>query len=284
MAIKIWSHNPGSHTARELAKRMRIRVLAAPDQSRYIPRTGDIVINYGNSEWSDRITAHSMYTNNFTMLNHPVYVEEVSNKIRLLDLIDGYEDEEGLRGVTVPWTTRSQQAVQWCLEGHDVVIRHKIKGHSGDGIQIMLAQTYMIDRTMPEAPLYTKYIKKSAEHRIHMIRNHDNTCEFIWQQKKRSFDCSTPDWRIRNYENGFIYAIEDVQKPEGWRRIESVLSSTINLAFSATDILTPNSTNPRAVRVAGSMILEVNSAPGLQSDTLLDWYVDHLTKRIRDGR
>ena len=107
---------------------------------------------------------------------------------------------------------------------------------------------------------------------------------FIWQQKRRRYECDEPNWTIRNYENGFIYAVEDVVKPPNWRAIEAYLKSAMALHFGAVDIITPNSSNPASIRAQGAMILEVNTAPGLQSDTLLDWYVNNFKEVLNVRR
>lgn len=279
MSLKIWAHNPGSHTAAELATRLRCRVLAAPGATRWTPRRGDVVINYGNSDWTDRITHASLYHDRYKVMNHPVYVHEMSNKLYALQQISGYVPEPDQPGAClIPYTPSQLSAIDWARDGYDVVCRHSLKGHSGAGIEIVSAEQYRETGHMPSCELYTRYVKKNMEHRVHMFRNTDDTVDFIWQQKKRRIDCSEPNWRIRNYENGFIYAIEEVVKPSNHRHIEDVLKQTCNLTFSATDLITPNSTNSRAVRDRGPMILEVNSAPGLQSDTLLTWYVDHIRR------
>ncbi len=290
MSLRIWAHNPGSRTASLIAGRLsHARVLASPETTRWTPRRNDWVINYGNSEFSDRITLPNLYGGGYNIINHPSYVNEMSNKLTALNLfITSYEDERADGEIAyplavVPFTSSRDSATHWVLSGYDVVCRHKLRGHSGDGIEIVNHNDYIRNGGLPNCPLYTRYVKKSREHRVHMYRNADNTCDFIWQEKKRRADCAEPDWAIRNYENGFIYAIEDVHKPTHWRDIEKSLEQIVQMQFSATDIITPNSTNHRTMREAGPMVLEVNSAPGIQSPTLLDWYVEHFNGTI-NGR
>lgn len=281
MPLKIWSHNPGSHTAVELASRLRCRVLAEPGRSRWQPVPGAVIINYGNGEWNGNMQPGDAYRGLFHIINHPVYVQEFSNKLFCLNLLNALGENHQPRVITVPYTSNRDDALEMVRQGYDVVCRHKMNGHSGDGIEIVSYNQHRGNTYMPDCQLYTQYVKKSVEHRIHMFQNADLSVDFIWQQKRRRYECSTPDWAVRNYENGFIYAIDDVVKPANFEDIQQRLKRTVNLQFAAIDLITPNTTNTREVRNKGPMVLEVNTAPGLQSETLLNWYVDHFKRRVR---
>lgn len=279
MSLKIWSYNTGSRTAKELAARLRCRVLAAPESTRWMPSRGDTILNFGNSDYNGNIDASTTYRLGANMINHPTYVNEYADKLQAFCHIANVDTL-----VTVPYTDDINLVRMWLENGSDVVARHKLRGHSGDGIEIIPFEAFRRGNgTVPAAPLYTKYVKKSVEHRIHMFKQRDGTVNYIWQQKRRRFECTEPNWAIRNYENGFIYAVEDVEKPANWEAIQQGLESSIDLTFSATDLITPNNTNPRGVRQQGPMVLEVNSAPGLSSPTLLDFYVSNIQQTVRDN-
>jgi len=280
MSLKIWSYNPGSHTAILLAQRVRGRVLASPEETRFTPRRGDFIINYGNSEFTDRITSRGVYTEGYNLINHPAHVKEFSNKLNAFEHLENECDI-----ATVPWTDVTSVVQSWLDNRFDVVARHTLTGHSGRGIQILTPEEFAFGRAeIPRCRLYTMYVKKSKEWRLHVFQKSTGDHEFLWQQKRRRIDCAEPDWQIRNYENGFIYAVEDVQKPPNYEEIQNQLAHCVDLSFYAVDLLMPNSSNPREIRHHGASILEINSAPGLQSDTLLDWYQANLQERINAAR
>ena len=273
MATKIWAYTPGSATAIRLAARLDARVLASEETTRYNPRRGDTIINYGNSRWSERIDQSSLLRNNVSVINNPYHVGIYSNKRTAFDMFEDFDT------ATVPYTTNPDTAQDWLRQGYDVIARHKLHGHSGEGIQVLDYESYGQDRPeypMVAAPLYTLYVKKSKEWRVHMIRSATGEAHFKWQQKRRRMDCAEPNWTVRNYENGFIYAVEDVVKPENYLDIQEDFCSNIDLRFGAIDLIMPNNANTRIIRNSGPMFLELNTSPGLQSETMLDWYTEHL--------
>jgi hypothetical protein len=93
------------------------------------------------------------------------------------------------------------------------------------------------------------------------------------QQKKRRLDHDEPNWQIRNHENGFVYAREGINPPEAvLLASQTVFDKCTELDFGAVDVIYNAKTNR-------AYVLEVNTAPGLEGQTLED-YAKHFLKGI----
>lgn len=206
-----------------------------------------------------------------SLCNRPSSVANSSNKLSSFR----YMIERGVR--TVPFTTVRAEAEQWFDEGDysaKVVCRTIINGSSGRGIVIAKAKNELVD-----CGLYTLYIKKKWEYRVHVVLG-----EVVHIQQKRRLSTEQLEERgivdrckyIRNLKNGYIFSGEldhegDVAMMthlcnQAYRSI-----AALDLDFGAVDILV---TKDREV-----MVLEVNSAPGLEGTTLSK-YVDRFKEVI----
>lgn len=250
----IYSYNPHSSSAKALSQALGAKRLKR-ENSRYRPRQSDTVINWGNSKLPDHIT-HSQCTR----LNDDYLVAIATDKLRFFrDLSDDVGE------FLVPWTTDVDKVREWLAEGKKVVARTKLTGHSGEGIVILEGA----DTPIVEAPLYTLYIPKKHEFRLHVFRNKENApVVFDIQQKKRKTDVADEDvdWQIRNLDGGFIYAREELNVPECVTDVALQVFRETGLDFGAVDIIYNEQKNK-------AYALEVNSAPGL-TGTTLDKYVE----------
>lgn len=254
MAIKILPYRSGSRSARALADALGCKILKL-EGSRWCPRQGrsDYIINWGNTgeykpEW---LVAEGFY-------NLPCNVLNVSNKLNFFNMCRENGVEE-----YVPefWTSREDVPADCFLNG-SVVCRRVLAGHSGEGIVIATTP----DELVP-APLYTKYIKKSQEYRIHLGRNNDNEIVIISQQRKAR-DRSVPDdevnWQVRNHSNGFIFVRDGVNPPSCVIDACREVFGVTGLDFGAVDVVY-NAHSDRAY------VLEINTAPGLEGTTVDDY-------------
>ena len=237
MRLFVLPYKSGSASANVLATGLSARRIKLKN-SRYSHREGDVIINWGNS------------TTDLPCINSGPAVATASNKLSAFEALAGF-------GVEIPdYTTDKQVAAEWAKSG-TVVVRSVLSGHSGRGITI----TEDADN-IPDAPLYTKYIKKRHEYRVHVVDG-----EVIdTQQKRRRTD--TPDdevdWQVRNYDNGFIYAREDVQPCSVRDSIAIAAVAALDLDFGAVDIIYNAHRDQYYV-------LEVNTAPGLTGTTLSNY-------------
>lgn len=246
---KLVSYKAGSASAKALSERLGIKRIK--HEGKPITVQG-FLINWGSSKLPERI----IMGNNAIILNEPSAIAKASNKLESFKLFKGH--------VPIPDFTESpHEACRWLYEGKtDVVVRLKLNGHSGDGILIEThddpARIKDPDLGIAGAPLYTKYIKKEDEYRLHVFKDE----VFFVQKKARKLD--VPDdkvnWQIRNHQNGFIYANKDIVVPELYKEIAVKAVKALGLHFGAVDLITQK--NGKA------FVLEVNTACGLEGTTL----------------
>jgi glutathione synthase/RimK-type ligase-like ATP-grasp enzyme len=244
--LKLYSYNNGSASAKALAAALDIRILK--HEGKPIRFRGPL-INWGNSK---NITRHIECGG---CLNPPEAVRNAVNKLQAFRLMS--------EGVNIPEFTEShQEAVNWLNEGSTIVIRNKLNGHSAEGLEIVNPNEAGEHDDLPEAPLYTKYIKKQHEWRIHVFK-HDGVPEvFFVQRKARKLDVPDEEvnWQVRNLAGGFIYSHVNVEAPENVKSEATNAIMALNLDFGAVDVITKKN--------GEAYVLECNTACGLQGSTL----------------
>jgi glutathione synthase/RimK-type ligase-like ATP-grasp enzyme len=242
MKIRIEPYKTWSGGAKRLGRRAGI-LRATPSQ---IKRHGDfdIIINWGRSERRF----------NGKYINEPTRVDAASDKGQAVEIFKAHK-------VPQPSFTRDQKTVRkWLREGHDVLARTLLRASGGRGISIIPAGK---NSDIPNALLYTRYVKKTDEYRVHVWQG-----EIIdVQQKRRNKDI--PDgmvnWQIRNHDNGFIYARGDCNPPDCIRSAAISAVTACELDFGAVDL-------GYNVKSEAATVYEVNTAPGLEGTTLDKYY------------
>lgn len=204
-------------------------------------RVRGMLINWGNSSVKRQINADKL-VNSFEAVNR------ASNKLEtfraLEDLVDIPE-----------YTTNKAVAESWLATDQAcVVARAKLRGHSGEGITL-----HGKGSVLPDVPLYTKYIPKVKEYRLHVM----NDKVFFAQEKKRRFDVPDDEvnWQVRNHANGFNYANQNVVLPAMAELNAIAAIAALNLDFGAVDMIYNAKQNKY-------FVLEINTAPGLFGTTL----------------
>jgi glutathione synthase/RimK-type ligase-like ATP-grasp enzyme len=221
-------------SAGRLAQALGGRVLKR-EGSQYVPRLGDTIINWGASQCPEPDIVR--------VLNRPSRVAIAANKLKAFGLLQE-------AGVSVPKFVTSASDVSW--KG-DTVIRWKLTGHSGEGIEIT-------DSPKEGAPLYVQYVKKKDEFRLHII----GETLVLAQRKSRRLEESNPNWKIRNHANGFIFQRNEVKLPVDVENQAKKTVAALGLDFGAVDIIW-NEERQQAY------VLEVNCAPGLEGSTINDY-------------
>ncbi len=275
--VRILPYKASSQSAKNLSQALdapRIKL----KNSNYEHLSGDVIINWGGSTaYASRICSPEI-----NISNHPTIISEGSKNIKVLNparIVCNIVDKakffrvlsQGLHTSNlIPFTSSTATVSKW-LENHKVVGRTILKGSGGAGI-IILSNKEDLQQHYSSIKLYTMYIKKQDEYRVHIF----NGEIFDIQKKKRNLNCDNPNWEIRNHENGFIFARENVKPPFCVLKMATDAMSISCLNFGAVDVIY-NKQKDKAY------VLEINTAPGLEGETLNNYinvfknYIETLT-------
>lgn len=245
--VAIYAYKPGSQSARAFGALLQSPVLRH-EGSRYRP-AGKTIINWGSGNaQAEPLRAAAR------VVNSPEAVASVANKLSFFQAMDVAEQQLSPAPRVVPWTNDQLEARRWTAEGHTVVARTVLSGHSGQGIVICGPG----DVDFPDARLYTRYVKKSAEFRVHVFDG-----EVIDVQRKiRDPNRGEPlDWKVRSHANGFIYVRNEIVVPEDVREQARRAMGRSGLVFGAVDVIFND-------REQAAYVLEINTAPGLTGQTV----------------
>jgi glutathione synthase/RimK-type ligase-like ATP-grasp enzyme len=247
--FKVYPYKMTSQSAKALANSLGCKRIK-PDGKRMI--AADVLINWGSSDIKRLLHEETL------VLNLPESVNRAKNKLKTFDVLED-------ASIKIPYyTTDILKAKQWLADGEQVVERHTLTGHSGQGIRIV----HHNEELDPKAKLYVKYIKKIDEYRLHVMGDE----VFFVQRKARALDA--PDdkvnWQVRNHANGFIYANQNVEVPDHVKDMAVESIESLGLDFGAVDIIYNKHSDMYYV-------LEVNTAPGLFGTTL-EKYVEQFKK------
>lgn len=212
-------------------------------------KTTDLVINWGSSQ-----PYGFKNVNNVKILNAPNAVGIVTNKLSFFQFLFGPESQNPYNGIhvkTVDWTDDPKVAQSWADNEFVVFARTKLTGHSGQGIIIVDKK-----QEVPPAPLYTKYVFKEKEYRVHVVGGK----VIDTQQKIRDPNKEPTSWKVRSHENGFIFARNNINPDPDRDALAIAATGAIGLDFGAVDIIRDK---------AGTYyVLEINTAPGLEGQTI----------------
>lgn len=191
-----------------------------------------------------------------TVLNQPAAIQLASCKLSTL---------RAFKQAEVPhpqfWDQGNKQEID---RSSIIIARLTTRGSGGEGIVVIRPD----DTVVPEAPLYTRYIRKLSEYRIHVVRGE----VLLIQQKRRDSEAEQDQNQklIRNYDNGWVFASVNVEFTSDEQKTNCEQAAitavrSLGLDFGAVDIVVSR-------RDGLPYVLEVNTAPGIQSPTLLELY------------
>jgi len=202
--------------------------------SRYRPRKGDVMINWGCSSPPiarlPEIVVNSFEAVSLFSCKLQAFNWFLSNNI-----------------ATPAWTQGKEIASTWPI----TVCRTLLRGHSGQGIVIVNK-----GEPLPDAPLYVQYTKKKDEYRVHFMAGN-----VIDIQKKMKRSGIEHDHKVRNIHTGWVYGRENIEVPECVIVLAKDVISKCPLVFGAIDIIYNEKYNT-------PLVLEINTAPGLYGTTL----------------
>jgi len=263
MNLYVFPYNPGSESAKLLARELdangtfgRVKRIKNDGTSRFTGGSGKTVINWGCRELSPEVAK-------CRVLNNPEAVKTCADKLCFFEAV-----REAGKCRYVPFTTKKEEAKAWLDQKKIVMARRVLNGHSGHGLEVIEPGQELCD-----APLYTLYIPKKDEFRIHCF----NGRAFIVQRKalRNDFAGESANWKVRNLANGFIFARNEDEKPpvDVIVQAEAAASSIKGLDFGSVDVIW-NEYRKEAY------VLEINTASGLTGSTITDYsnkFVEYLS-------
>lgn len=249
MPLFIYSWNFGSEGADLLKQAMKIKKIKH-EKSLFKGDPRKTVLNWGSSDLPREVLKSRV-------INPADRVTVTSNKLSFFRHITDTN-----RDLLPPWTTDQDTAIKWVTEGHTVCARTVLNGHSANGLVLMHRDK---PETLVRAPLYTRYIKKDEEYRVHIVEG----TVIDTQRKVLKKDFATKaeeegraiNWKIRNLDNGFIYQRNDINPDPSVHRVALEAIRISGLNFGAVDVIFS-----KAAR--RSYVLEINSAPGITGTTV----------------
>ena len=150
------------------------------------------------------------------------------------------------------------------IDSRLVVARTLTNSSEGKGIVIFEKGT-----TPPNAPLYTEYIPKKKEFRVHVWDL--QVFDVAEKRKRRGFD-QERNTQVRNTANGYVFCREGVAEPAGLRELAVSAVSALGRSYGAVDIIWNEKQDK-------CYVLEVNSRPGMEGQTV-DKYADAILRSI----
>jgi len=250
-------YKQGSKSARAIAEALGIKQVAlANNNAGRFARRPQQVINWGNSTYPLLVGC--------TYINRPESIAKASNKLTAFQVMRD-------AGVEVPaFTTDKAEALNFLRGNKTVVERHKLTGHSGEGIRLVRN-----DNELQDAPLYVSYVPKNEEFRVHVMKG--TVIHVQRKARRREVPAERVNWQVRNLAGGFIYEVNLTQPVSQFVLDQAVKAvNALGLDFGAVDVV---QTIGQDIREA--VVLEVNTACGVEGTTL-ERYVEAL-KRVRDG-
>jgi glutathione synthase/RimK-type ligase-like ATP-grasp enzyme len=244
--VVIVPYKMGSSAAKALKEELvaaGIRCFRKLYTSTFQPKKTDLVIYYGGDQCITTRTPHNTR-------NSVRYIAQ--NKLYTLRVLA----DQGLS--TVPWTTDPNIVLNDWLHGKhgpQAVARNTLTGHSGQGITILSGGETFVEY----APLYTKYIKKTFECRIHVYNG-----SVIDAQIKKKVAGAEANPTVRNHHTGWVYCREGYEPTEACKDLAIKAVAALELDFGAVDLIYNKHYDMY-------YILEVNTAPGLTGTTLLNY-------------
>ncbi|AUG88428.1 ribosomal protein S6 glutaminyl transferase [Vibrio phage Vp_R1] len=243
------------------------RILLRNGNSRFRGRSGDFIINWGSRN-SENV---STVTGSGTLINSVAAVSRAANKDRTA---------EAIGDLMVESTTSPLEAEEWKNAGFGVFARKELNGHSGSGIVYIANEEpeYLgnveFSSSVIEAPLYTKAVMDSdrKEFRLHVFQGNVIA---IQQKRRRNGWRENEDYSdiVRNHGNGWVFATSGITPSQHLLRTCIDAVDKLGLDFGAVDVVETSD----VVKV-----YEVNTAPGLDSDTTREAYSQAFHQLVND--
>ena len=248
--VKIYPYNQHSESVAEIKAGLGIKAILR-EGSRYVPKRGDTIINWGCG-------ALPAGFDKCSIINKPAMVAVASHKLKTFETLKGQ--------VNIPdYTTDRETARNWTEEGIRVVGRCTLTGSSGAGIELF-GSTAAFDafKKHDAVKLYVKYIPKVREYRVHVLN--DKVIDIQRKIRNPNLPDDQINWQIRSHLLGHIFVrggLEQIDQAELDAVKAQALASVkaIGLDFAGVDVIWND-------KRAKAFVLELNTAPGLAGQTV----------------
>lgn len=166
-----------------------------------------------------------------------------------------------------PYTQDRAVAAQWIGEGHTIMCRTLLRASEGRGIVV----AERVDQLVPAA-LYTKYVPKKEEYRVHVLNG--QVIDIQQKRKRKGFE-DERNTKIRNLTNGYVFCRDGIVEPSSIRDLAVQAVTSLGYHLGAVDI---------AYNVKNNLlvVLEVNANPGMQGTTLEN-YANQIIAQLKNG-
>lgn len=172
-----------------------------------------------------------------------------------LSKVDQFQRFEACGIACPPNTTSRMEAAGWLMEEGLVFCRTLTKANSGRGIVQATNPEELVD-----APLYTRYIKKRKEYRVHVF--YDKVIRVQEKRLRADFPKESVNHQVRNFDNGWVFCTQDlnIANEQDLHTLARDAVGAVGYLFGAVDIIFNEHHNKYYV-------LEVNSRPGIEGGT-----------------
>lgn len=243
MTIRIEPYKIFSGGGRALARRAGILRTTKKQINKH--RKFDIIINWGNPR---------MRFPGARYINDPRKVASAGNKLETCSALS----EAGIP--TPEWTQDLQKATDWFEEGNLVLSRTLLRASGGRGILLNVPR---VDESVRKAPLYTLYVKKAEEYRVHIFNG--EIIDIQQKKKRQEVPNEEVDYQIRNHDKGWVFCRGGVIAPNCVRLAALGACDALGLDFGAVDI-------GYNKHKESACVYEINTAPGIEGTTVENYY------------
>jgi glutathione synthase/RimK-type ligase-like ATP-grasp enzyme len=153
-----------------------------------------------------------------------------------------------------PFTLSAVEAKKWTEAGTTVVCRTLTNSSEGKGIVVAETPSAVVS-----APVYTAYIPKKHEYRVHVFKG--KVVTVLEKRRKKGVES---DSKIRNTVNGYVFCRENVVIPEGLQELAIKAAKVSGSDFQGVDI-------GFNVKKNLLFVIEVNSGPGMEGTTVQEY-------------
>ncbi len=239
----VYPYHAASVSSKLIAKELDIKRLKR-ERSKVADGANVTIINWG---------AGSIPFVKARIINKPAKVSRAANKLHFLRDMAKHEN------ISIPaFTTDYKQAAAWITEGHHVCSRAVLNGSGGKGLVI----TNELDKLPKGSPLYTRYVFKSKEFRVHVVNGAVIRVQAkVWPNGKEAPEGGV-DFKIRNHEHGFIFqTIAPGEVPIPVTSQAVLATAAAGLDFAGCDVVWSS-------KFKKATVLEINCAPGIEGETV----------------